>query len=219
MKKAIFIISIVLLIDQITKIYIKTHFVLGEEIKVFGLDWFRIHFLENNGMAWGKEFGGKSGKLFLTLFRLVAITGIGYWLYETIKNKMASILVIAISLIFAGALGNIIDSIFYGIFFNDSYRQVATFLPDEGGYNPLFFGKVVDMIYMPMVDTILPDWVPNMSFDLPNWIPKFGGEHFSLFENRHFTFFDPVFNIADTAISFGVGILIVFNKKTFPKKD
>ncbi|MCK5678614.1 MAG: lipoprotein signal peptidase [Flavobacteriaceae bacterium] len=220
MKKAIFIIIIVLLIDQISKVYIKTHFVLSEEINVFGLDWFRIHFLENNGMAWGKEFGGKSGKLFLTLFRLVAIVGIGYWLYEALKIKKSSnILIVAISLIFAGALGNIIDSVFYGIFFSHSYHQVAEFLPAEGGYNPLFYGKVVDMLYFPMIDTLLPDWIPNMSFNLPDWLPIFGGKHFSIFENRNLTFFDPVFNIADTAISTGVGLLVVFNKKTFPKND
>jgi len=219
LKKAIFIISIVLLIDQITKIYIKTHFVLSEEIKVLGLDWLRIHFLENNGMAWGKEFGGKSGKLFLSLFRLAAITGIGYWLYGAVKNKMSNTLIVAISLIFAGALGNIIDSVFYGVFFSDSYRKIATFLPEEGGYAPVFYGKVVDMIYVPIVDTVLPDWIPSIGFDLPQWMPLLGGEHFSLFENRNFTFFDPVFNIADSAISIGVAVLIIFNKKTFPKKD
>lgn len=218
MKRAFLIIIIILLIDQISKIYIKTHFVLSEEIKVLGLDWFRIHFLENNGMAWGKEFGGKSGKLFLTLFRLVAIAGIGYWLYDAIKNKAHKLLITAISLIFAGALGNIIDSVFYGIFFSDSYRRVASFLPPEGGYNSLFHGKVVDMLYFPIVDTILPDWIPSISFDFPKWIPIIGGNHFSLFENRNFTFFDPVFNIADTAISTGVGILVVFNKTIFPKK-
>lgn len=218
MKRAFLIIIIILLIDQISKIYIKTHFVLSEEIKVLGLDWFRIHFLENNGMAWGKEFGGKSGKLFLTLFRLVAIAGIGYWLYDAIKNKAHKLLITAISLIFAGALGNIIDSVFYGIFFSDSYRRVASFLPPEGGYNSLFHGKVVDMLYFPIVDTILPDWIPSISFDFPKWIPIIGGNHFSLFENRNFTFFDPVFNIADTAISTGVGLLVVFNKTIFPKK-
>ncbi len=218
MKKAAILIVIILLIDQISKIYIKTHFVLSEEIKVMGLDWFRIHFLENNGMAWGKEFGGKSGKLFLTLFRLVAIGGIGYWLWSSIQNKAHKVLITAVSLIFAGALGNIIDSVFYGIFFNDSYRQLATFLPDEGGYAPLFHGKVVDMLYFPMIDTALPDWIPNLSFDMPNWIPFLGGKHYAIFENRHFTFFDPVFNVADTAISTGVGLLIVFNKKAFPKK-
>lgn len=218
MKRAVFIIVIILLIDQVSKIYIKTHFVLSEEIKVLGLDWFRIHFLENNGMAWGKEFGGRSGKLFLTLFRLVAIAGIGYWLYDAVKNNAHRILITAIALIFAGALGNIIDSVFYGIFFSDSYRQVATFLPPEGGYNSLFYGKVVDMLYFPIVDTMLPDWVPSISFDYPTWLPLIGGDHFSLFENRNLTFFDPVFNVADTAISTGVGLLIVFNKTIFPKK-
>ena len=217
-KRAIFIIIIILLIDQVSKIYIKTHFVLGEEIKVLGLDWFRIHFLENNGMAWGKEFGGKSGKLFLTLFRLVAIAGIGYWLYDAVKNNAHRILITAIALIFAGALGNIIDSVFYGILFSDSYRQVAAFLPPEGGYNSLFHGKVVDMLYFPMVDTMLPDWVPSINFVFPSWLPLVGGDDFSLFENRNLTFFDPVFNVADTAISTGVGLLIVFNKTIFPKK-
>lgn len=218
MKKAVLLIIAVLLIDQISKIYIKTHFVLSEEIKVLGLDWFRIHFLENNGMAWGKEFGGKSGKLFLTVFRLFAIVGIGYWLWDSVRNNANKILITAISLIFAGALGNIIDSVFYGIFFTDSYHRVAEFLPPEGGYNPLFHGKVVDMLYFPIVDTMLPDWIPNLSFDMPNWVPLVGGKHYSIFENRNFTFFDPVFNVADTAISTGVGLLIVFNKKVFPKK-
>ena len=218
MKRALFIIIIILLIDQVSKIYIKTHFVLSEEIRVLGLDWFRIHFLENNGMAWGKEFGGESGKLFLTLFRLAAIAGIGYWLYDAVRNSAHKILISAISLIFAGALGNIIDSVFYGIFFSDSYHKIATFLPPEGGYNSLFHGKVVDMLYFPIVDTILPDWIPTIRFDFPQWIPFIGGNHFSLFENRNFTFFDPVFNIADTAISSGVGLLIVFNKRIFPKK-
>ena len=218
MKKAIIIIIILLLIDQISKIYIKTHFVLSEEIKVFGLDWFRIHFLENNGMAWGKEFGGRSGKLFLTLFRLVAISGIGYWLYSAIKNNSHKILIVAISFIFAGALGNIIDSIFYGIFFDDSFRKVATFLPPEGGYDSLFHGKVVDMLYFPVIDTMLPDWLPGMSFTIPDWLPILGGNNYSFFVNRHFTFFDPVFNVADTAISTGVAMLIGFNKKVFPHK-
>lgn len=218
MKRALFIIITILLIDQVSKIYIKTHFVLSEEIKAFGLDWFRIHFLENNGMAWGKEFGGKSGKLFLTLFRLVAIAGIGYWLYDAIKNKGHKLLITAIALIFTGALGNIIDSVFYGILFSDSYQKVAVFLPDEGGYNSLFHGKVVDMLYFPIVDTMLPDWIPSISFDWPEWLPLIGGNHFSLFENRNFTFFDPVFNVADMAISTGVGLLIFFNRTIFPKK-
>lgn len=218
MKKALLIIFAILLIDQVSKVYIKTHFVLSEEIRVFGLDWFRIHFLENNGMAWGKEFGGRSGKLFLTMFRLIAIAGIGYWLYDAVRNKAHTILIVTISLIFAGALGNIIDSVFYGILFSDSYQRVATFLPPEGGYDSLFYGKVVDMLYFPVIDTMLPDWVPGISFDFPQWLPLVGGNHFSLFENRHFTFFDPVFNVADTAISTGVGLLLLFNRTIFPKK-
>ncbi len=218
MKKAVIFIFIILLIDQISKIYIKTHFVLSEEIKVLGLDWFRIHFLENNGMAWGKEFGGESGKLFLTLFRLVAITGIGYWLYDAVSNNSSKILVTAISLIFAGALGNIIDSVIYGEIFSDSYRKVATFLPSEGGYSSLFHGKVVDMLYFPIIDMTMPEWIPYVHFTLPEWLPFIGGKYFSFFENRNFTFFDPVFNIADSAISIGVTILIVFNKKVFPNK-
>lgn len=197
MKRAITIISIVLLIDQISKIYIKTHFSLGQEIVVF--DWFRIHFLENNGMAWGAEFGGATGKLLLTIFRLFAICGIGYWLFTSIKEKASWKLVTAISLIFAGALGNIIDSVFYGIFFSDSYHSVATVFPEQG-YSSLFYGKVVDMLYFPMINT-----------DLPNWIPYFGG--------NYFTFFDPVFNIADSAITIGVTILIFFGKKAFSKNE
>ena len=218
MKKSIYLIIIILLVDQVSKIYVKTHFALSEEIDVFGLRWFRIHFLENNGMAWGKEFGGEKGKLFLTLFRLVAISGIGYWLYSAVKSKAHKILITAITLIFAGALGNIIDSVLYGVLFSDSYHKFATFLPAEGGYSSLFHGKVVDMLYFPMVNTTLPDWVPSISFNFPDWIPFLGNSHFSLFENRHFTFFDPVFNVADTAISTGVGLLIIFNKKVFPKK-
>ena len=218
MRKALIIIFLVLLADQVSKVYIKTHFVLSEEIQVMGLDWFRIHFLENNGMAWGKEFGGRSGKLFLSLFRLVAIAGIGYWLYDAWRNQAHRILIVAISLIFAGALGNIIDSVLYGILFSDSYHKVAVFLPPEGGYEDLFYGKVVDMLYFPIIDTRLPEWIPAIGFQFPEWIPFMGGSRFSLFENRHFSFFDPVFNIADTAISSGVGLLIVFNKTIFPKK-
>ena len=197
----------------------KTHFVLGEEINVLGLDWFRIHFLENNGMAWGTEFGGKNGKLFLTLFRLVAITGIGYWLYSAVKSNASKILVTAIALIFSGAFGNIIDSVFYGVLFSDSYSAIAEFLPANGGYSSLFHGKVVDMLYFPLIDGQLPSWIPSIHFMWPEWIPIFGGDYFSLFVDRHFSFFDPVFNVADMAISTGVGMLLVFNKKAFPKEE
>ena len=134
------------------------------------------------------------------MFRLGAIVGIGYWLWDSVRNNGSRVLIVAISFIFAGALGNIIDSVFYGVIFNDSYGQVATFLPEGGGYGTLFHGKVVDMLYFPLVEGMLP-----------KWIPFWGGEYFS--------FFDPVFNIADTAISTGVTLLLLFNKKAFPKKE
>ncbi len=198
LKKASLIIILVLIIDQVSKIYIKTHFKLGEEVEVFS--WFKILFVENEGMAWGAKIPGEYGKLFLTLFRLIAIAGIGYWLWSSVKKAMPKVLIVAIALIFAGAMGNIIDSVFYGVIFNDSYRQVATLFPETGGYGTLFHGKVVDMLSFPLWKGYLPDW-------LPFW----GG--------KYFTFFDPVFNIADTAISTGVGLLLFFNKKAFPKKE
>ncbi|MGV6828389.1 MAG: lipoprotein signal peptidase [Flavobacteriales bacterium] len=197
LKKATFLIILILVIDQISKIYIKTHFQLGESVRVF--DWFQILFIENEGMAWGAKIPGQYGKLFLTLFRLIAIAGIGYWLWDSVRKKGSKILIIAIALIFSGAFGNIIDSVFYGIIFNDSHGQVATLFPQEGGYGTLLHGKVVDMLSFPLWKGYLPDWLPFWGGDL-------------------FTFFDPIFNIADTAISTGVGLLIVFNKKAFPKK-
>lgn len=220
MKKAIFIIIILFFIDQFSKIWLKTHFVLGEEVKVFGLDWFRIHFLENYGMAWGTEFGGKNGKLFLTFFRLIAIVGIGYWLHTAVKSKAHKILVIAIAFIFAGALGNIFDSVFYGVFFSDSNGHIATFLPEGGGYSTLFHGKVVDLFYFPIIENAeLPSWIPAINFNWPDWIPFIGDKNFSLFVDRHFTFFQYVFNVADAAITTGVCLLLIFNKKVFPKKE
>jgi len=198
LKKAIFIIILVLIVDQISKVYIKTSFFYNEEVVVF--DWFRIHFIENNGMAWGAEFGGKTGKLFLTIFRLFAITGIGYWLYTSIKKNAHTALIVAVSLIFAGAMGNIIDSVFYGVLFDTPGGHDTATLFAEQPYGKLFFGKVVDMLYFPMWEG-----------DLPSWIPYYGG--------KPFTFFNAIFNVADTAISTGVGILIVFNKKVFPKNE
>ena len=201
-KKSFLIIILVLLVDQVTKIYIKTHFALGDSYEVF--EWFKIHFIENSGAAWGAKLNDflpiseNTAKLILTVFRLFAVAGSGYWLFDSIKKHSSRTLVLAVSLIFAGALGNIIDSVFYGVLFNDSIGQVATLFSEEP-YGGLFFGKVVDMLYFPMIDST---W--------PSWVPYFGGSNFS--------FFDPVFNVADTAISTGVGILLVFNKKAFGNK-
>lgn len=201
LKKATLLVVIILLIDQLSKFYIKTHFALNDKTVVF--NWFQIVFVENEGMAWGTKMSDfisfisdRTAKLILTIFRIVAVSFISYWLVSSIKRNSATILIVAIALIFAGALGNIIDSVFYGILFNDSHSQVATFLPHDGGYGDLFHGKVVDMLHFPMWSGFLPEWVPFI-----------GGDYF--------TFFEPVFNVADMAISSGIGMLIVFNKKAF----
>lgn len=201
LRKSALLVILVLAIDQISKIYIKTNFVLGEPLEVFS--WFKILFIENEGAAWGTKLSDilpisdSSGKLFLTIFRLLAIVGIGYWLYDIIRKSAPKTLIIAVCLIFAGALGNIVDSVFYGVIFDESNNQVATLFAEEP-YGKLFYGKVVDMLYFPIIDTTWPDWVPGL-----------GG--------KNFRFFEPVFNVADTAISTGVAILIIFNKKAFPK--
>ena len=205
LNKSIIIIVTVLLIDQISKIYIKTHFELHESITV--CSWFKIYFIENEGMAWGTRISDiitfmshRAAKTFLTLFRIVAIFGIGYWLWNAIQKKATKVLIMAVSLIFSGALGNIIDSVFYGIMFDNSYNQVANLFPKNGGYDTLLHGKVVDMLYFPIYKGYLPEW-----------IPKYGG--------RFFTFFEPVFNVADVAISTGFIMLIVFNKRAFAKNS
>ena len=192
---AIITILVAVILDQIIKIYVKTNFILGEEVTIF--EWFRIHFTENNGMAMGFEFGGETGKLFLTLFRLVAVCGIVYWLYTTIKSKIHNVVIIAISLIFSGAVGNIIDSVLYGVIFDDSSHKVATLFTEEP-YGKLFYGKVVDMFYFPI-------WSGN----LPSWFPFVGGEPY--------TFFQYIFNPADAFITIGVAILFIFSKQAFPK--
>ncbi|WP_228853611.1 lipoprotein signal peptidase [Aegicerativicinus sediminis] len=201
LTKSSLLIVLILVIDQVSKVYVKTHFALNDGFVVF--DWFKILFVENDGMAWGTKISDlipiitdQSAKLFLTLFRIIAVFGIGIWLGNSIKNGKTSLLIIAISLILAGALGNIIDSVFYGIIFNDSHGQIATFLPEGGGYSSLFHGKVVDMLYFPIWKGAFPYWMPFV-----------GGEMF--------TFFNPVFNIADMAISTGIGMLIFFNKAAF----
>ena len=197
LKKASLIIAIILIIDQLSKIYIKTSFRLGESVEVFS--WFKILFIENEGMAWGAKIPGSYGKIILTVFRLFAIVAIGYWLIDSIKKHKPKVLIWAIALIFAGALGNIIDSVFYGVIFDGSYGQIATLFAEQP-YGEWLKGNVVDMLYFPLYDGILP-----------NWVPIWGGERF--------VFFEPVFNIADTAISTGFGLLLVFNKKAFPKED
>jgi signal peptidase II len=206
LKKSLILIAIILIIDQVSKIYIKTHFILGNQGALEVFSWFKIHFIENSGAAWGAKLSDflpiseSVGKLILTVFRLFAVAGIGYWLYDTIKKQSPKTLVLAVSLIFAGALGNIIDSVFYGMIFDHSNGQVATLFSDEP-YGGIFYGKVVDMLYFPIIQD--ETW--------PAWVPYFGG--------RTFNFFEPVFNIADMAISTGVGILLVFNKKAFPKDN
>lgn len=202
LKKAGILIFLVLLVDQISKFYIKTHFQLNEDVEVFS--WFKIYFVENDGMAWGTRLSDilpfishETAKLSLTLFRIIAVVGIGYWLYTSTKNKSGKLLTLTLSLVFAGALGNILDSVFYGVFFDSSLGQVSTFLPKEG-YASFLHGKVVDMLYFPLWKGYLPEWLPFL-----------GGQYF--------TFFEPVFNIADVAISLGFFMMIVFNKRVFSR--
>jgi len=187
---------VILVIDQIVKIMVKTTMFMGESHAVLG-SWFYIHFIENEGMAFGMKLGGNYGKLLLSLFRIVAVIVIGWWLYKVSRKGAGNLLILCISMIMAGALGNIIDSAFYGLIFSEStYMQVATLFPPEGGYGTFLHGRVVDMLYFPIIETHYPGWVP--------WV---GGQDF--------TFFRPVFNIADSSITTGVILLVIFQKKIF----
>lgn len=195
---AIIILFVILFLDQLFKFYIKTHYMLGEEFHVFGWKWFVIHFTENPGMAFGMQFGGNFGKLMLSLLRIVAIGAMIWYLIKIIKEKKPKGFVICMSLIVAGALGNLIDSAFYGLIFNESYYQVAELFPDEGAYGSFLHGRVVDMLYFPM-----------FSGQYPSWFPFVGG--------NDFLFFRPVFNLADSSITTGVIALLVFQKRYFKK--
>ena len=193
MKRATLIICSVLLADQLLKFWIKLNLQLGEEIQI--ADWFIIHFTENPGMAFGLELGGSYGKLFLSLFRMVAVVGIFFWLRSLIRQNAGALSVASVSLILAGALGNIIDSAFYGMIFSESLGSAATLFPEEGGYGSFLHGRVVDMFYFPLYKGYLPDW-------LPIW----GGDYF--------IFFRPIFNLADASISVGVALMLLFQRKT-----
>ena len=196
MKKALPVIFLVLLFDQWLKLWVKSTFYLDEEIHIFG-DWFRLHFTENPGMAFGLELGGEGslwGKLVLRIFRIIAIILLGWYLIKLIKRNSPTGLIISIALILAGATGNIIDNAFYGMMFSDSYVVPATFMPSDGGSAGFLQGDVVDMLYFPLFTADLP------------WIGPF-------------TFFSPIFNIADSAITVGVAILLINQKKYFGKQE
>lgn len=192
LKKSALLIFLILLLDQVLKVWIKTNLMLGQEIQFF--DWFIIHFTENKGMAFGMEFGGNIGKYILSIFRIIAIIGIGFYWLKLTKTIIKKGIVYSVALILAGAIGNMIDSAFYGLIFSESYGQIASCF--EGGYSSFLQGKVVDMFYFPII---------NGHF--PNWLPLLGG--------NHFIFFRPVFNIADAAISVGVINILIFHRSFF----
>lgn len=199
-KISIFVV-LLLVTDQVIKFAVKLNMTLGESIPVFG-DWFQICFVENNGMAFGMQFGGMVGKILLTLFRVILIGFIIYYINKVLlkKSDTPTGVIVGVSLVLVGAIGNVIDCLFYGqIFSASSYLMVAELFPSGGGYAPLLMGKVVDMFYFPIIDTVLPEWVPI-------W----GGEEF--------VFFRPVFNFADSCISVAVIYMIIFQRKFFAKE-
>lgn len=189
------------IIDQVIKILVKTNMSIGENFNVIG-QWFKIYFIENEGMAFGMKFGGSVGKFILSLFRIVLFGALVYWIRDLLKKPgTPSGVTVGLTLIAAGALGNIIDCLFYGILFSEStYSTVAEFLPAGGGYAPFFFGKVVDMFYFPIIDTTFPEWMP-------------------LIGGNPFRFFAPVFNFADSCVTCGALYLIFFQWKFFAKEE
>lgn len=209
LKHAVFIIAAIIIADQALKIFIKTSYPTGEVVRVFGMDWFRLHFIENPGMAWGWKFGNETGKVILTLFRLVAVIFGSWLLVKFVREKYTKGFIVCAALIYAGALGNLIDSMFYGMIFDKglhfdpvtgeylSYAGVASL--STNGYGSFLHGSVVDMLYFPMVQS-----------HYPSWFPFVGGQEFE--------FFSPIFNIADMAISTGVITLLVFQKRFIQKQ-
>lgn len=198
---ALGIVLLILLADQVLKYWVKTNMTLAQEISVFG-NWFILHFTENDGMAFGLKLGGVTGKLLLTSFRILAVSAIGYYLFHQIKKGISTGLVVLIAFILAGAIGNIIDSVFYGVYFTEStVLNLATPAEAGAGYSDWFRGKVVDMLYFPVIETFYPDWFP-------------------LWGGQRLIFFRPVFNIADAAISIGVFSILLFQREAFmPPKE
>jgi len=194
-KKSILFVIVILILDQALKIWVKTHMEIGDEIYIFGKRGM-LHFIENNGMAFGMEMGGKTGKLVLSIFRIIAIFGIGWFLSSIIRKKANTGLVFAVSAILVGALGNLIDSAFYGMIFSESYTSPAVMFPPGGGYSSFLQGRVVDMFYFPIIQTHWPEWSPFRP-------------------GESFIFFRPVFNIADSAITCGVLSILIWQKKMF----
>jgi signal peptidase II len=193
-KKALLLVIVLLAVDQVIKVWIKTNMMLGDEFIIFG-DWAKIHFTENPGMAFGFIFGGKTGKLILSIFRLIAIAGLIWYMVVISKQKYPKMAIISIALVLTGALGNMFDSAFYGILFSEStYHSVAEFLPEQGGYAGFLHGSVVDMFYFPMFEGTYPSWSPIKA-------------------GEPFIFFSPVFNFADSCIFIGVVLIIIFRKK------
>ena len=198
LTKGRLILSLILLIliaDQILKFWIKTNMALGDEFRIIG-NWFVIHFVENNGMAFGFEFAGEYGKMFLSIFRIIAVTVIGWYLFRLVRKQESTGFLVSVALIFTGAMGNIIDSAFYGMIFDHSYGQVAAFMPEGGGYSSFLHGKVVDMFYFPIINTTIPEWFP-------------------FWAGEEFIFFRPVFNIADSSITIGIFIILLFYRHHF----